>query len=138
MVSSINCALLSGIIKSSFPKEIPALNACLKPKSLSLSQKITVLFWPVNLKTWSIISETTFLGKTLSIKENPVSLFFGKRFASKNLPAVLVCFSNFWFPFSSIVSNREIILEWIFILPDSKPCSISELFTKYPSIFFSW
>ena len=50
-VSSINCCLFSGITKSSFPNEIPALKACLKPKSFNLSQNITVDFCPENLKT---------------------------------------------------------------------------------------
>ena len=58
------------MIKSSFPNEIPALNACLNPRSFNLSQKITVFFCPENLKTWSIISETTFFGYSLSINEN--------------------------------------------------------------------
>ena len=62
--------------KSSLPKEIPALKACLNPKSFSLSQKITVLFCPQNLNTISITSETTFLGNNLSIKENLILLFF--------------------------------------------------------------
>ena len=34
-----------------------------------------------------------------------------KILANKNLPAVLLCFSIFRFPFSSIVSNLDIILE---------------------------
>ena len=38
--------MLPGIIRSSFPKEIPALKACLNPISFSLSQKITVDFYP--------------------------------------------------------------------------------------------
>ena len=101
--------MLFGIIKSSLPKDIPALNACLNPKSLSLSQNITVLFCPVNLKTISIISETTFLGSILSIKLKVISLSLGNKFANKNLPAVLVCFSNLTFPFSSTVSNLDII-----------------------------
>ena len=36
--------LLSGITRSSFPNEIPALNAFLKPRVINLSQKITVSF----------------------------------------------------------------------------------------------
>ena len=74
--------------KSSLPKEIPALNACLKPKSFNLSQKMTVVFCPQNLNTMSITSETTFLGNNLSTKENLISLFFGKRFANKNLSQI--------------------------------------------------
>ena len=122
--------MFSGITKSSFPNEIPALNACLNPRSLSLSQNITVAFWPENLKTWSIISETIFFGKSLSINENLLLILFGKRFANKNLPAVLICFSNFIFPFSSTVLNLETILEWTFICPISRACSISEVLTK--------
>ena len=61
LVSSINCPLFDGITKSSFPNDIPALNACLKPKSFNLSQNITVVFCPQNLKTLSITSETVFL-----------------------------------------------------------------------------
>ena len=45
------CCLFSGITKSSFPNEIPALNACLNPRSFNLSQKITVDFCPQNLNT---------------------------------------------------------------------------------------
>ena len=41
-----------------------------KPKSFNLSQNITVVFCPQNLKTISIISETVFFGKSLSINEN--------------------------------------------------------------------
>ena len=44
-------SLEDGIVKDffkptikSFPKDIPALNACLNPKSFNLSQKITVVF----------------------------------------------------------------------------------------------
>ena len=85
--------------RSSFPKEIPALKACLNPKSLSLSQKITVVFCPQNLKTISIISETVFFGKSLSTKENLILLFLGSKFANKNLPAVEVYFTNFCFHF---------------------------------------
>ena len=33
-------------------------------------------------------------------------------------------------PFSSTVSNLDTILEWTLIVPDSRPCSISELFTN--------
>ena len=82
----------------------------MKPKSFSLSQKITVVFWPQNLKTMSITSETTFFGNNLSTNENLISLFFGNKFASKNLPAVDVYFSNFLFPLSSTVSNLDIIV----------------------------
>ena len=57
-----------------------------------------------------MISETIFLGSNLSTNENLMSLFFGNKLASKNLPAVDVYFSNFLFPFSSTVSNREIIV----------------------------
>ena len=99
MVSSINWVLFGGITRSSLPNEIPALNACLKPKSFNLSQKITVVFWPQNLKTISIISETVFFGRILSINENLISLFLGRRFANKNLPAVYLYFSNFLFLF---------------------------------------
>ena len=67
-----------------------------------------------------------------------MSLFFGNKFAKRNLPAVLVYFSNLTFPLSSTVSNLEIILEWTFICLVSSACSISELFTKYPSIFLVW
>ena len=73
-MSSISLVLLSGIIRSSFPNEIPALKACLNPKSFNLSQNITVVFCPQNLKTISIISETIFFGNNLSIKENLMSL----------------------------------------------------------------
>ena len=122
--------MLSGITKSSFPNEIPALNACLKPKSFSLSQKITVVFCPQNLNTLSMISETIFLGSNLSTNENLMSLFFGNKLASKNLPAVDVYFSNFLFPFSSTVSNREIIVLWTLIWPDDKANSIWSASTK--------
>ena len=69
-----------------------------------------MVFCPQNLKTLSIISETVFLGKSLSIIENLISLFFGNKFASKNLPAVVVYFSNFLLPFSSKVSKRDTIV----------------------------
>ena len=44
-------------------------------------------------------------------KENLILLFLGNRLANKNLPAVLICFSKFVFPFSSNVMNLETILE---------------------------
>ena len=116
--------LLSGITRSSFPKEIPALNACLKPRSFNLSQNITVVFWPQNLKTISIISETVFFGNNLSINENLIFKYLGNKFANKNLPAVEVYFSNFLFPFSSTVSNLEIIVLWTLIWPEDKANSI--------------
>ena len=125
--------MLSGITKSSLPKEIPALNACLNPKSFNLSQKITVVFCPQNLKTISITSETTFLGNNLSTKENLISLFFGNKFANKNLPAVEVYFSNFLLPCSSTVSNLDIIVLWTLIWPEDKANSIWSASTKYPS-----
>ena len=102
--------MLSGITRSSLPNEIPALNACLKPKSFSLSQNITVVFCPQNLKTISIISDTVFLGSNLSTKENLILLFLGSKFANKNLPAVDVYFSYFLFPFSSTVSILDMIV----------------------------
>mgnify|MGYP003346315116 CR=1 FL=1 len=43
-------------------------------------------------------------------EENLIFLFFGSKLANKNLPAVEVYFSNFLFPFSSTVSNLEIIV----------------------------
>ena len=103
-----------------------------------MSQKITVAFWPQNLKTWSIISETIFFGKSLSINENLLFKFFGKRLANKNLPAVLMWFSYLTLLFLSIVSNLDKILEWTFICPASNACSISEVFTKYPSTLSFW
>ena len=129
-MSSISWPLFSGITKSSFPKEIPALNACLNPRSFNLSQKITVVFCPQNLNTWSIISETVFLGNSLSIIENLIFLFFGSKFANKNLPAVDVYFSNFLFPLSSIVSNLDIIVVWTFICPVERACSIASASIK--------
>ena len=102
---------------------------------------MTVVFWPQNLKTISIISETVFFGKILSIKENLILLFFGNKLASKNLPAVEVYFSNFWLPFSSIVSNLEIIVLWTFIWPEESANSIWSAFKKYPaglSVTGSW
>ena len=120
MVSSINWVLFAGITKSSFPNEIPALNACLNPRSFSLSQNITVVFCPQNLNTMSITSETTFLGKSLSTKENLILWFFGNKLANKNLPAVDVYFSYFLLPFSSTVSNLEMIVLWTFICPEDK------------------
>ena len=141
MVSSINWVLFGGITRSSLPNEIPALNACLKPKSFNLSQKITVVFWPQNLKTISIISETVFLGSNLSINENLISLFFGSKFANKNLPAVEVYFSNFLLPLSSTVSNLDIIVLCTFICPDDNANSIWSASKKYPeglSVTGSW
>ena len=59
----IKFSLVLGINKSSLPKDIPALNACLKPSVLILSQKITVSFWPQYLNIVSITSDTFFLLK---------------------------------------------------------------------------
>ena len=77
-----------------------------------------------------MISETCFFASILSTRENLMFGLFGKMLANKNLPAVLVYFSFTIFPFSSIVSNLEIILEWTFIASHSKDCSISEPSTK--------
>ena len=108
-VSLIKFSLVLGIIKSSFPKEIPALKACLNPKVFILSQKITVSFCPQYLNIVSITSDTFFLVKSLSTSVNLMLGFFGKRLASKNLPAVLVYFNLISLCFSSTVSNVEII-----------------------------
>ena len=129
--------LLSGIIRSSFPKDIPALNAFLNPNVIKRSQKITVSFCPQNLKTLSITSEIFFLERVLLIKSNLISLCFGKILEIINLPAVLSNFLNIKFPFSSLVSNLEMILEWIWMFPPSIACSISLIFKKYPWGFSS-
>ena len=89
----IKFTFVLGIIKSSFPKDIPALKACLNPSVLILSQKITVSFWPQYLKIVSITSDTFFLVNNLFTNENLILKFFGKTSANKNLPAVLVYFS---------------------------------------------
>jgi hypothetical protein len=60
LVLLIKLSFVFGIIKSSFPKEIPALKACLKPRVFILSQKITVSFCPQYLKIVSITSDTFF------------------------------------------------------------------------------
>ena len=70
LVLFIKPSLVLGINKSSFPKEIPALNACLKPSVLILSQKITVSFCPQYLKITSITSDTFFLVNSLFTKLN--------------------------------------------------------------------
>ena len=123
----IKFSLDLGIIKSSFPKEIPALKACLNPKDLILSQKITVSFCPQNLKIVSITSETFFLVRSLFTKENLILGFFGKMLASKNLPAVLVYFSILELPSLSIVLKIDIILECRLIDLFSRACSISSI-----------
>ena len=93
------------MIKSSFPKEIPALKACLNPRVLILSQKITVSFCPQYLKIVSITSDTFFLVSNLFTKLNLILWFFGNTFANKNLPAVLVYFSVILFPSLSTVKK---------------------------------
>ena len=98
-----------------------------------MSQKITVVFWPQNLNTTSIISETIFLGNNLSTKENLILLFLGNKFANKNLPAVEVYFSIFLFPCSSNVSYLEMIVLCTFIWPDDNANSIWSEFVKYPA-----
>ena len=129
--------MVFGIIKSSFPNEIPALNACLKPKVLILSQKITVSFCPQYLKIVSITSETFFFVKSLFINENFMLLFLGNTFANKNLPAVLVYFSTIGLPLLSMVLNVEIIFECKLITLLSKACSISSIFENIPFGFLS-
>ena len=130
--SEIIFSLLSGMIRSSFPNEIPALNAFLNPSDMILSQKITVSFWPQNLNTTSITSDICFFDSTLFTKSNLILLFLGNTFANKNLPAVLVYFKNFWFPSSSLVSNLETILVWMLISPLSNASMIWSVFKKYP------
>ena len=56
-------------------------------------------------------SEICFFASVLLIKSNLISLFFGRIFAKMNLPAVLSYFLKIVFPFSSKVSNLEIIFE---------------------------
>ena len=107
----IKFTFVLGIIKSSFPKDIPALKACLNPSVLILSQKITVSFWPQYLKIVSITSDTFFLVNNLFTNENLILKFFGKTSANKNLPAVLVYFSVIDNPSLLIVLKVEIILE---------------------------
>ena len=51
-------------------KDIPALNACLKPKVFILSQKITVSFCPQYLKIVSMTSETFLFVNNLFTKLN--------------------------------------------------------------------
>ena len=113
------------------PKEIPALNACLKPNDLIRSQKITVSFWPQNLNMVSIISETSFLVKSLSIIVNLILWFFGSTLANRNLPAVLVYFCVMLFPFSSTVSKIEIIFECKLISLFSMAWPISSMFENF-------
>ena len=132
LVWLIKFILVFGIIRSSFPNEIPALNACLKPNVLILSQNITVSFWPQNLKIVSITSETFFFVRSLSIKVNFILLCFGRTLANKNLPAVLVYFCFILLPLSSTVSKTEIILEWRLIDFSSIACSISSILEKIP------
>ena len=74
----IRFSFVFGIIKSSLPKDIPALNACLNPKVLILSQKITVSFCPQNLKIVSMTSETCFLVNNLFTVLNFILKFLGK------------------------------------------------------------
>ena len=66
----IKFSLVFGMIRSSLPNDIPALKACLNPRVLILSQKITVSFCPQYLKIVSITSETFFLVNNLFIKAN--------------------------------------------------------------------
>ena len=137
LVLLIKPSFVFGIIKSSFPKEIPALKACLKPRVFILSQKITVSFCPQYLKIVSITSDTFFLVKSLLTKENLILGFFGRIFANKNLPAVLVYFSVIKLPFESIVLKVEIIFECKLIDLFSNACSISSTLEKIPLGFFS-
>src|SRR5579875_590305 len=44
--SLISFSLACGTMRSSLPKEMPALQACWKPIAIRRSQKITVSFWP--------------------------------------------------------------------------------------------
>ena len=119
------------------PKEIPALNACLNPKDLILSQKITVSFWPQNLKIESITSETFFFVSNLFTVENFILWFIGKILANKNLPAVLVYFSLILLPSLSTVLNTDTIFECKLIDLFSRACSISSILEKIPLGFLS-
>ena len=67
-----------------------------------------------------------------------MSLFFGSKLANKNLPAVVVYFSNFLFPLSSTVSKRETIVVWTLICPVERACSIASALIKYPSGLSVW
>ena len=57
-------------MRSSFPNDMPALKACLKPKVLIRSQKITVSFCPQYLNIVSITSETFLFVNNLLTKAN--------------------------------------------------------------------
>ena len=133
----IRFSFVLGISRSSFPNEIPALKACLKPKVFILSQKITVSFWPQYLKIVSITSETFFLVNNLLTRLKLISLFKGRRLANKNLPAVLVYFSKIILPLESSVLNVEIIFECKLIDLFSKACSISSTVENIPLGFLS-
>ena len=111
LVLLIKFSFVLGIIRSSLPKDIPALKACLNPSVFILSQNITVSFCPQYLKIVSITSETFFLVNNLFTKVNFILRFFGKTFAKRNLPAVLVCFSVIFLPSLSKVSKVETMFE---------------------------
>ena len=67
-----------------------------------------------------------------------MSLLFGKMFANKNLPAVLVYFSTLTDPSISTVSNIETIFECKLIDLVSKACSISSTPENIPLGFLSF
>ena len=89
LASDIIFSFDSGITKSSFPNEIPALNALRKPIVINLSQKTTVSFWPQYLKIISISSEICFLVNNLFTRSNEILWCFGRTSANKNLPTLL-------------------------------------------------
>ena len=134
----IKFTFVAGIIKSSLPKEIPALNACLNPSDFILSQNKTVSFWPQNRKIVSITSETFFFAKSLSINVNLILWCFGKTLANKNLPAVLVYFWFTFLPFSSTVSKTDTIFECKLIDLSSIAWPISSILENIPLGFSSF
>ena len=120
----------SGITKSSFPKDIPALNALWKPIPINLSQKITVSFCPQYLKIISINSEICFFVNNLFTRSKEILWCLGSMSASKNLPTLVWYVLKTGLPFSSTVSNLDTILEWTLIDLFSRPCAISSKFRK--------
>ena len=134
--SWISFSFAGGMMRSSLPKEMPALQACWKPIVISRSQKMTVSFWPQWRYTWSMTFEISFLVRRRLRRSKPTAGLRGRMADSIMRPAVVATRLMTALPSLSMVSIRALILACSDSEPDSSACSISPISPKdMPSPF---
>ena len=122
---STRLVLVSGMIKSSFPNEIPDVHAWLNPSAINLSANMTVSFCPQCRYTLSITFDISFLVINLFIVSNGILELSGKYCARRNLPGVDSTTFLTLFPSSSNVSILDFTFAWRWTEPLCRACSIS-------------